>query len=167
MGETKGAAVKQRSLAKGAIAGLIGGLAGTVARTYAERIFSPKTHSQIEPDSPGQFAVRIDDADAMAQVAPARQDEAIRWGYGAAVGAAYGALAEFYPEATAKQGASFGLVLEALDREAALSSSGAAAGAATGVDQTQSTRERGSEISGHVAYGVATELVRRLVRRWL
>ena len=154
MGETKGAAVKQRSLAKGAIAGLIGGLAGTVARTYAERIFSPKTHSQIDPDS-------------MAQVAPARQDEAIRWGYGAAVGAAYGALAEFYPEATAKQGASFGLVLEALDREAALSSSGVAAGAATSEAQTQSTRERGSEISGHVAYGVATELVRRLVRRWL
>ncbi len=138
MGETKVAARKQRSLAKGLIAGLIGGLAGTVAKTFAERVFPPQTHTPTAPDA------------------------AVRWGLGAAVGATYGAVAEFYPEATAKRGASFGLALEALEPEGALPAVGLTAEAG---DET--VRERSSEITSHVVYGVVTEFVRSLVRRCL
>ena len=88
--------------------------------------------------------------------------EGIHWGFGAAAGAAYGALAEFYPAATAKEGASFGMALEALTHETALPAMGL--GAAPG-DRT--FQERASEMTSHVVYGLATEMVRRIVRRWL
>jgi putative membrane protein len=160
MSDTKVAAVKKhKSLARGLIAGLIGGLAGTVARTFAQRIFPPHTHGELEPQ---ELAVECVAGDALSPVAKARLSEGLRWGLGATAGAAYGAVAEFYPEATARQGASFGLVLEALSREAALPALGLAA-----QPEDLTTRERGSQITSHVVYGVTTELVRRLVRRWL
>ena len=159
MGERKVAAVKHRSLAKGAIAGLIGGLAGTVAKTFAERIFPPQTHGEPEPQ---ELAAEFVAGDALSPAAKARLGEGIRWGFGAAVGAAYGAVAEFYPAVTMKEGASFGLVLEALSLEGALPALGLAA-----EPEDETVRERSSEVTSHVVYGVATELVRRLVRRWL
>jgi putative membrane protein len=88
--------------------------------------------------------------------------EGLRWGLGAAAGATYGAVAEFYPEATARHGASFGLAMEALSHEAALPALGLAA-----QPEDQSVREHGSEITSYVVYGVTAELVRRLVRRWI
>jgi putative membrane protein len=139
MSNTEVAAVKQRSLAKGLIAGLIGGLAGAVAMAFAERMFPG--HAQEEPE----------------QHHPA---EGIHWGFGAAVGAAYGGLAEFYPSATAKEGASFGMALEALTQEGALP---AFAGSPEGEDQT--VRERASEMTSRVVFGVTTETVREFLRK--
>jgi putative membrane protein len=160
MSETKVAAVNQhKSLAKGLIAGLIGGLAGTVAKTFAERIFPSHTHGEPEPQ---QLAVECVAGDALTPVAKARLGEGLRWGLGAAAGAAYGAVAEFYPVATARHGASFGLALEALSHEEALPALGLAA-----EPENQTAREQGSEITSHVVYGVTTEFVRRLVRRCL
>ena len=101
-------------------------------------------------------------AEAPSSVAKEKQNEALRWGLGAAVGAAYGAVAEFYPEATARHGASFGLALEAMSHEGALPPLGLAA-----QPEDQTARERGSEITSYVVYGVTAEMVRRLVRRWL
>ena len=95
-----------------------------------------------------------------------RQQEAARktihWGLGAATGAAYGALAEFYPAATAKQGASFGMAFAAFAQDGALPALGLAAPPAV-----QSTREKSSELVSHVVYGVVTETVRRVVRRMI
>jgi len=160
MSETQVATVKKHtSLAKGLIAGLIGGLAGTAAKTFAERIFPPHTHGEPEPQ---ELAVERVAGDTLTPDAKLRLSEGIRWGLGAAAGAAYGAVAEFYPEATARQGASFGLALEVMSHEGALPALGLAAEPG---DQT--TRERGSEITSYVVYGVTAELVRRLVRRWL
>jgi putative membrane protein len=141
MSETNGArrdeTARKRSLAKGLVAGLIGGLAGTVAKSLAERMFPPRTH--------GETAA-----------------EGIRWGFGAAAGAAYGALVEYFPAASAKEGASFGLALEGLTHEAALPA------VRLGAEPEEMTaREQASEVTSHVVYGVATELVRGLVRRVL
>jgi putative membrane protein len=140
MSETKVARVKQKSLAKGLIAGLVGGLVGTLAKTLAERMFPPHTHGEPEP----------------LEVATER----IHWGYGAAVGAAYGALAEYYPPATAREGAAFGMALEALTHETALPALGLSAKTEDGT-----VRERASEVTSHVVYGVTTEFVRNLVRK--
>jgi putative membrane protein len=160
MSETKVAAVKkQKSLARGLIAGLIAGLAATAAKALAERIFPPHTHGEPEPQ---KLAVELVAGDALTPAAKARLSEGLRWGLGAATGAAYGAVAEFYPEATARHGASFGLALEAMSHEAALPTLGLAA-----EPEDQTARQRGSEITSYVVYGVTAEMVRRLVRRWL
>jgi putative membrane protein len=160
MSETKVAAVKkQKSLARGLIAGLIAGLAATAAKALAERIFPPQP--KPGPGSPIPPAKCVS-AEASSSVANKKQNEGLRWGLGAATGAAYGAVAEFYPEATARHGASFGLALEAMSHEAALPTLGLAA-----EPEDQTARERGSEITSYVVYGVTAELVRRLVRRWL
>jgi len=179
MSETKVAAVKKhKSLARGLIAGLIAGLAATAAKTLAERIFPPQP--KPEPESPIPPAECVS-AEASSSVAEEKQNEALRWGLGAATGAAYGAVAEFYPEATTKHGASFGLALDALAHQGELPVQRARvvgcwpflklacthAQPAIPEDQTQIARQRGSQIASFVVYGLTAELVRRLVRRWL
>jgi putative membrane protein len=160
MSEPKIAAVKKnKSLAKGLIAGLIAGLAATAAKTLAERIFPPHIHGEPEPQ---ELAAELVAGDTLTPSAKVKLGEGLRWGLGAAAGATYGAVAEFYPEATARHGANFGLALEALSHEGALPALGLAAEPA---DQT--IREHGSQITSYVVYGITAELVRRLVRRWL
>jgi putative membrane protein len=86
----------------------------------------------------------------------------MHWGFGATMGAAYGALAEFYPPATSKQGASFGMALVALSHDNALPILGLKA-----KPEAQTRRERTSELASYVAYGVVTETVRSIVRRMI
>jgi putative membrane protein len=138
---------------------LIGGLAGIAAKTLAEHVFPPHIHGEPEPQ---ELAAEIVAGNALTPSAKATLGEGLRWGLGAAAGATYGAVAEFYPEATSRYGASFGLALQALSHEGALPALGLAA---EPVDQTM--REHGSQITSYVVYGVTAELVRRLVRRWL
>jgi putative membrane protein len=88
--------------------------------------------------------------------------ESIHWGFGALAGAAYGAVAEYYPAATAQDGAGFGMALASLTHETALPAMGLSPDPA---DQT--LRERTSEMTTHVVYGMVTETVRRVVRRML
>jgi putative membrane protein len=182
MSETKVAAVKKhKSLARGLIAGLIAGLAATAAKSLAERIFPPQP--KPGPESPIPPAECVS-AEAPSSVAKEKQSEALRWGLGAAAGAAYGAVAEFYPEATARHGASFGLALEALAHPGELPvqrarvvgcwpflklkcTTAQPAPGLTAQPEIQIARERGSEITSYVVFGVTAELVRRLVRRWL
>jgi putative membrane protein len=148
-----------RSLAKGLLAGLIGGLAATAVKTFAEKIYPPRTHG--EPEPPAVLADKL----AGHHLTGAQQEvavETIHWGFGALTGAAYGALAEYYPAATAKDGAGFGMALASLTHETALPAMGLSADPG---DQT--TRERTSEMATHVVYGMVTETVRRVVRKLL
>ena len=151
MSDTEVALVKKKkSLAKGLLAGLIGGLIGVAAKTLAERMFPPRSDS--EPQRAGVAAYDPTPA--------ARAAAGVHWGFGATVGAAYGALAEYYPAATAKEGASFGLALGTLTQEGALPAFGRA-------PEDQTMRERTSEMTSHVVYGVVTEVVRGVVRKLL
>ena len=149
----------QRSLAKGIIAGLIGGLIGTLAKTLAERMFPPRTHG--EPEPPEVLAEQVA-GHPLGSNTKAIAAEGIHWGFGATVGAAYGALAEYYPAATSKEGASFGMALEALTHESALPALGLSANS-----KDQTIREHASEMSSHVVYGVTTETVRHFIRKIL
>jgi putative membrane protein len=159
MSKTDVAVVKERSLAKGLVAGLIGGLIATAAKTFAERIFPPRTHG--EPEPPEVLAERVA-GHALTPAAKTASSEAIHWGFGATVGAAYGVIAEYYPAATTREGASFGLALGTLTHEGALPALGLSA-----EPEDQTFRERTSEMTSHVVYGVVTETVRRLVRNLL
>lgn len=145
MSKTKIAVVKPRkSLAKGLLAGLAGGLAGAVAMTVAER-FLPQPASR-EPE-PTEKKIAI---------------QTVRWGFGAAIGAAYGAIAEYYPAATSKQGATFGMAVEALANDGALPALGFLV---KPPDAPALTRANG--ITSHVVYGVTTEVVRGFIRKRL
>jgi putative membrane protein len=71
-------------------------------------------------------------------------------------------LAEYYPAATAKDGAGFGMALSSLTHGTMLPAIGLSA-----EPEEQTTRERTSEMASHVVYGVVTETVRRVVRKML
>ena len=149
----------QRSLVKGLAAGLIAGLVATAAKSFAEKMYPPRTHG--EPEPPEVLAEKIaghhlDDSTLNTA------SEAIHWGFGVAAGAAYGALAEFFPAATAKEGATFGLALMTLTHEGALPAMGLSAPV-----EEQTTREHTSEAATHVLYGVVAERVRSFIRGML
>ena len=153
------ARVQTPSLAKGLLAGLIGGIAATAAKSLAEKIYPPRTHGELEP--PDVLAEKLaghplDDSSKLVA------SETIHWGFGALAGAAYGAVAEYYPAATAKEGASFGLALASLAHGTALPAFGLSA-----EPSNQTTREKTSEMSTHVLFGLVTEMVRRSVRKVL
>ena len=149
----------ERSLAKGMFAGLVGGLVATAAKSLGEKIFPPRTHG--EPEPPEVLAEKI----AGHTLTPTQKTvagESIHWGFGALTGAAYGGLAEYFPAATQKEGASFGLALATLTHGNALPALGLSAD-----PEHQTTREHTSEVATHVVYGVVTEVVRSAVRRLL
>ena len=148
-----------RSLAKGLLAGLIGGLVATAAKTFAERIYPPRTHGEAGPSE--VLAERFAGHELVGTEKEVAT-ETIHWGFGALTGAAYGALAEYYPAATAKDGAGFGMALSSLTHGTMLPAMGL-----TAEPEEQTTRERTSEMATHLVYGVVTETVRRVVRKML
>src|SRR5450631_1616970 len=126
MSKTKVAVTKpQRSLAKGIVAGAVGGLIGAVAMAVVERMF-PRT-AKDEPELV----------------------EAIHWGFGVAVGAAYGAVAELYPAATEKEGATFGMALEGLAQRGALPMLGEPVPA-----KEQAAEDVVSNVASRVVFGI-------------
>jgi putative membrane protein len=148
-----------RNLVKGLLAGLVAGLVATAAKSIAEKLYPPRTHG--EPEPPDVLAEKIAGHELHGGTKVAAS-ETIHWVFGAAAGAAYGAIAEYYPAATAKEGASFGLALMTLTHETALPAMGLSAPA-----EEQTTREHTSEAASHVLYGVVAERVRSLVRELL
>ncbi len=151
--------VTERSLWKGLLAGAVAGLVATAAKSLAEKIYPPRTHG--EPEPPEVLAEKIAGHpldDETKHIAA----ETIHWGFGALTGAAYGALAEFYPAATAKEGATFGLALMSLTHESALPSMGLSA-----PPEEQTGREHKSEAASHLIYGTVAERVRSIVRKAL
>jgi putative membrane protein len=149
-------AQRPRSLAKGAVAGLIGGIIATAAKAAIERAYPPRPRNQ----SP-LFPIKADRRSS-ALIRKVADSPAMYWGVGAATGAAYGALAEFYPAATARQGASFGMAFAAFTHDGALPALGLAPRS-----DYQTTREKTSELASNIVYGVVTETVRRVVRRMI
>jgi putative membrane protein len=149
--------IHERSLAKGLLAGLIGGLVATAAKNYAERLFPPRPHGG--PERPVLLREKIA-GHRLEKVKALAAGEAIHWGFGAATGAAYGALAEYYPAATTKDGAGFGMALSSLTHGTVLPAMGLSAD-----PEDQTLRERTSEMAALVTYGVVTETVRRFVRK--
>ena len=150
---------REKSLLKGLLAGMVAGVVATAVKSIAERVYPPRTHG--EPEPPEVLAEKLA-GHPLDERTRAIASETIHWGFGALTGAAYGALAEFYPAATAKEGASFGLTLAALTHQTALPAMGLSADS-----DHQTSREHSSEMVTHVLFGVATELVRSLVRKLL
>jgi putative membrane protein len=143
---------------KGLLAGLVGGLVATAAKTLAEKIYPPRAHGEQEPSL---LLAKTIAGHELTVTQKTVSTEAINWSFGAVAGATYGAVAEYYPAATASDGASFGLALVSLTHEGALPLAGFSN------PENQTERQKSSEIVTHVVYGVVTETVRRVVRSLL
>ena len=156
---TETASRPTHSLAKGLAAGLIAGIVATAARSFAEKLYPPRTHG--EPEPPTILAEKIAGR-SLEQDTRITATETIHWSFGAAAGAAYGAIAEYYPPITERNGANFGMTLMALTHHSALPALGLAA-----EPEEQTAREKSSEVVTHVVFGVVTETVRRIVRSML
>jgi putative membrane protein len=152
--ESKQSASRERSLAKGLAAGLVAGLVGVVAKTLAERMFPPRAQPEAQPA--GTSLAKRTGSTAHTP------GDSIPWQFGALTGATYGALAEYYPAATAKEGAAFGMALETLTHEAPLPALGISLPVGS-----ETTRARASELTSHVVFGLTVEFVRRTLRRIL
>jgi len=150
---------RKRSITKGLLAGLVGGLAGAGAKMVAEQIFPPRTQGQTPP--PVLLAENV-----AGHRLPEQERElalqGIHWIFGAVAGAVYGALVEMEPSLGAWHGAAFGITLNRITHESILPKLGL-----TAPPSRQPTQERISEWVTHAVYGVATDSVRRAVRRAL
>jgi len=151
--------MRKRSLWKGLVAGVVAGVVATLAKTIAEKYYPPRVHGEPEPSEELADKLAGHHLDGKTK---AVASGAIEWGFGAAAGAAYGALAEYYPAASSRGGATFGLTLMTLTHETALPALGLEAPL-----NEQTPREHASEAATHVIYGVVAERVRRLVRGML
>jgi putative membrane protein len=148
-----------RSIAKGALAGLIGGLVGSGAKMIAEQMLPPRVEGQTPP--PVVLAEHVTGRrlpEAQRKLAL----QGIHWIFGALAGAVYGALTEVEPSLGAWRGAAFGITLNRLTHESLLPRLGLA-----DPPSDQPAQERISEWVTHAAYGVTTDTVRRAVRRAL
>ena len=144
----------KRSLVKGILAGLAGGLAATAVKTVAEKFYASRTHSEGQTHS--ALAERL--PERVGRMLTAGEElaaaDAIHWGVGAAAGAVYGGVAEYFPAATAKDGASYGLALSTLTQRFL-------------GEPEQTALETTGGMAASVVYGLVTETVRRFVRKRL
>jgi putative membrane protein len=150
---------RERSIVKGALAGLIGGLVGAGAKVVAEKMLPPRVQGQTSP--PVALAEQVAGhtlPEGQKQVA----EQGIHWAFGAAAGAVYGALVEVEPSLGAWKGAAFGLTLNKLTHESLLPKMGLSS-----PKEKQPSQERISEWVSHAVYGIFTDVVRRGVRRAL
>lgn len=144
------------SLLKGLAAGVVGGLLATAAKSFAEKMYPPRTHGEPEPPEVAAEKIAGHPLDKETREIAA---ETIHWVFGAVAGGFYGVLAELYPAITANGGATFGLTLMSLTHEGALPKLGISE-----PPEQQSFREHTSEAATHIIYGVVTEKVRGFVR---
>lgn len=157
---TKSKSSRKRSLPKGLLAGLIGGIAGAAVILVSEEIFPPRPEQQPSP------LAALTSITSKQPVAPqsAMHDRynPLHWAFGAAAGGIYGMAAEMEPSLAAWRGAAFGITLNRFTHESLLPRMGL-----TPSKEEQSTQARVSSWISHAAYGIATDSVRRLVRRFL
>lgn len=157
--ERDGGQARERSLLKGAVAGLIGGLAGAGAKILAEKVFPPREAGRV---SPGVALAERAAGHELTDEQRLVTESAIHWGFGAAAGAVYGAMVEEEPTLGAWKGTAFGVALNRITHEAVLPKLGV-------VPETgeQAAQERVSEWITHAVYGFVTDVVRRRVRKAL
>jgi len=161
---------------KGALAGLIGGLAASwvMNRLHeplanaSEIVVASTTGRRWEPPPPNGEDATIKTAEAIAQTfldrrltkeARATAGPIVHYAFGSGVGAAYGALAELAPHATAVWGLPFGAALWFGADEVAVPALGL-----SGPPREYPPAIHLSALAAHLVYGFTTDAVRRLLR---
>lgn len=148
---------RERNLPKGLLAGLIGGMVGAGVILLAEEIFPPRAEGEPSP-----LAILAGGgASAPAGIAPSGY-QAIHYAVGAVAGGIYGLATEVEPSLAAWRGAAFGITLHRLTHASLLPR--------MGIPPSKEEPSPQARLSGwisHAAYGIATDSVRRVLRRML
>jgi len=173
---TRYIAHRKDDLWKGAVAGAIGGLAGSGAMKLGQWALSPGKHNGLE-NSPQELREKTDE-DPTAQVATVLTEKVARiepgpraikvggalvhYAFGSGLGAVYGAVSELVPAARYAAGAPFGAAVWAAADLAAVP--------ALGLSKPPNripVKQHVQMLGMHIAYGLATDTVRRYMRRAL
>lgn len=158
---------------KGFLAGAAGGVGATIAMsafqtlwTYVERRVhagsangseeAPATVKAVERPSNGFFGYELDERQK------GLAGSVVHFGFGAAVGAFYGAVAEFSPTIVRGDGVPFATGLMAVSEEVTTP--------ALGLSRPSQEKPMSTQLyalGSHVVYGLVLETTRRAVRRAL
>jgi hypothetical protein len=162
---------------KGLAAGLVAGLTATYVMTRFQEL-SGKLEDKLRKEEGGQKkpAKKGDDATVKAasrlsrtlfdhELSPKEKKTAgpaVHYGFGILNGALYGTLAEIAPALTRGLGAPFGTALWLGADEVAVPAFGL-----SGPPWESPPAVHAKALAAHLVYGVTTEGVRRLTRRWM
>lgn len=148
---------------KGALAGAAAGLAASYAMDRFQAAVTALSSSRDKGEPATEKA-----ADRVAEAATGHPvtepdkplaGQAVHYSLGAALGVAYGVMAEVYPAATAGAGSGFGLAVAAVLDEAVVPAVGLSEAPCNTTPSTHAYTG-----SSHLVFGVAAELTRRFVR---
>jgi len=156
-------------VARGALLGLCGGLLAAGAMSLAHQLVSAVAPKAAPPSAPKEEDSTVKVASAALRLAGASLAEdqkpmassIVHYGFGASVGAFYGAVAEIVPRVTVGVGLPFGVAVWLGAHVVAVPALGLAE-----PPTRQPVQKEGEEFGLHLLYGLTTELVRRLLRRF-
>ncbi len=171
---------KQKSIVRGAVAGIVGGLAASWIMNEFMTGLGPSLQKAVQSNGenqqpethtgPEKRDATVETADAIAHAAtgehlsPEQQEKGgpiVHYAFGALSGGVYGALAEYSPTVRSGLGTSFGGVLFSAADLLAVPAFNLGPWP---TDQPASAQA--TPFAAHIVYGVTTEVVRRLVR-WI
>jgi putative membrane protein len=160
--------MKTGDVARGAMVGLVGGLLAAGAMSLVHRILAaPSPEAREAPSSPPEDpTVKVASRATrlvgyrLAEHQKAPAGSLVHYGFGAVVGALYGAAAEIIPRIRMAFGLPFGAAVWLGAHVIAVPALGLAESPAR-----QPVGKEAEELGLHFVYGSVTELVRRLLRR--
>ena len=165
---------EEANLWKGLVAGMVAGFAATYIKDRFQNLLASVEKAEAKPLPAGQTKPRPEDpatvkaANAMSQRFLHRQlrkkekdlaGPMVDYGFGSLAGMMYGAAAEVAPVTTIGGGAGFGSALWVVADELAVPATGLAKW-----PNKYPAKTHAYGFSGHLIYGMAMELVRRIVR---
>jgi putative membrane protein len=161
--------VRTVDVARGALLGLVGGLLAAGAMSLAHQLVSQVAPKAESPPVPKEEDSTVKVASAAMRLAGASLAEEqkplassiVHYGFGASVGAFYGAVAEIVPRVTVAAGLPFGVAVWLGAHVVVVPALGLAE-----PPTRQPVRQEAEEFGLHLLYGLTTELVRHLLRRF-
>jgi putative membrane protein len=161
--------VRTVDVARGALLGLVGGLLAAGAMSLAHQLVSQVAPNAEPPAAPKEEDSTVKVASGAMQLVGAKLAEdqkplassIVHYGFGASVGAVYGAVAEIVPRVAVGAGLPFGVAVWLGAHVIAVPALGLAES-----PTRQPVRKEAEEFGLHLLYGLTTELVRWLLRRF-
>jgi putative membrane protein len=161
--------VRTVDVARGALLGLVGGLLAAGAMSLAHQLVSQMVPKAEPPSAPKEEDSTVKVASAALRLAGTSLAEeqkplassVVHYGFGASVGAVYGAAAEIVPRVAIGVGLPFGVAVWLGAHVVVVPALGLAE-----PPTRQPVRKEAEEFGLHLLYGLTTELVRRLLRRF-
>jgi putative membrane protein len=156
-------------VARGALLGLVGGLLAAGAMSLAHQLVSQVAPNAEPPAAPKEEDSTVKVASGAMELVGAKLAEdqkplassIVHYGFGASVGAVYGAVAEIVPRVAVGAGLPFGMAVWLGAHVIAVPALGLAE-----PPMRQPVRKEAEEFGLHLLYGLTTELVRRFLRRF-